>query len=175
MAHDGGEGPAGAKARLCAAALDGLLLAAALAAACAAAFAWLLIRTEAGRYDVAGGDGVAAAALAAAAAPAWAIGQAARLWLRGATAGQARLGLAVAGSPPRRAARLLLHPLAGPLWIWLAATAWLAGAPLRPALAALAAAVLAPLALGTASLAALRWPRWRMHERLTGARLVRRP
>ena len=86
------------------------------------AFGWLLLRTQAGRYDAPGGDALVAAALIGATAPAWTAWQAVRMYQRGATFGQARLGLAVEGGPKRRVARLLVHPVSAPLWAWLTAT-----------------------------------------------------
>lgn len=130
MAEGGIERRPGRVARLLALLIDWTALLLMLVVALVVALVWLLLRTQAGRYDVADNDALAAAALIGATVPAWAAWQAARLYLRGATTGQARRGLAVEGAPWRRVVRMLPHPVSAPLWGWLMVTALIAKAPL---------------------------------------------
>lgn len=152
--------------------IDWMALLLMLAVAMVVAFAWLLLRTQAGRYDAPAPDALAAASSVAAAVPAWAAWQAARLYTRGATVGQWRLGLTVHGSPRRRVVRFVLHPAFFPVWMWLAVTAVVAEG-LRPALAVLSWATAATILTGIPLLV----PRYRrpLHDLATGTRLARRP
>lgn len=131
------------------------------------ASAWLLLRTQAGRYDVPEFDSLAAVAFVTAAVPAWAAWQAYRLYADGATTGQALRGLRVEGAPGRRAARLLLHPVALPLWVWIAATGVLSGSR---RIAVVVLGVTAIMMLLTGVTRAFRRP---LYDLVTGTRLVR--
>ena len=143
----------GGRARLLAAlGLDLLALLALLLAAGGGALLWLLARTDAGRLDVAAGDGAGALAVATAALPAWAATEWFALLRAGRSLGA--LGMALdAARPPRGLARvawLLLHPVSTALWCWAAASAALLDAiPVAVALVAVGALV---LLLGGASL-----------------------
>ena len=131
------------------------------------ASAWLLLRTEAGRYDVPEFDSLAAVAFVTATVPAWTAWQAHRLYARGATIGQALRGLHVQGTPRRRATRLLLHPVALPLWVWIAATGVLSGSRF---IAGVVLGVAAIMVLVTGATRVIRKP---LYDVATGTRLVR--
>lgn len=140
--------------------------------AASAAGGWLFLRTAWGRDDVPSGDATFASALVLAATPAWLAWTALRLAQRGATPGQARCGLRVAGRPRRRLLRLAVHPLAIPGWLWLAI---LAAVATFEALAAVFAVAAAAVLLGGAVTAggALVRPQARgLHDLLARTRLV---
>ena len=153
------------------------------------ALGWLLLRTQAGRYDAPAGDALVAAALIGATAPAWTAWQAGRMYLRGATFGQARLGLAVEGGPRRRVARLLLHPVSAPLWAWLTATVLVGAGLVYAALAILVVVVVYCIELLGGGIGLIMMNVWRRRswralmpgdwrtssEILLGTRVVRRP
>ena len=124
-----GERPPGRLVRFSAVVVDFVTLLLPFLAGLAVAFAWLLVRSSAGRYDAETGDTLIAASLVGATIPAWTAWQGTRLYRLGATFGQARFGLAVDGAPWRRTLRLLAHPLSMPLWTWLVLTLLIAGAP----------------------------------------------
>ena len=109
----------------------------------------------------------AAVAFVTAAVPMWAAWQAHRLYSYGATTGQALRGLRVRGAPGRRAARLLLHPVALPLWVWIAATGVLSGSR---RIAVIVLGVTAIMMLLTGVTRAFRRP---LYDMVTGTRLVR--
>jgi hypothetical protein len=165
--------------RLAASALDAGVALALLAAAMAVATAWLLLRTDLGRRDAGAGDAVAAVSLVAAAVPAWTAWLAARLWRDAATPGQRRQGLALAsaGASPepvrwRPIARLTLHPLSLPAWLWLALTAALGGVPWLWLMPALVAAIVALAALASLALLLARPQRRAVHDLLARTRLM---
>lgn len=136
------------------------------------AVAWLMVRTRGGEVDVAPGDAALAFALVMAALPAWLGWLAADLVGRSSTRGQRASGLAVAGSPLRRVARLALHPFAVLGWLWLAAVAELALLP-TVSLLLLAAAVLVAAAAVTSGAIAIGWPSTVLiHDRVAGTRLT---
>ena len=184
MSSDGGERQPGRLVRLCAVVIDFVTLLPLLLAGLIVAFAWLLLRSSAGRYDAETGDTLIAVSLIGATVPAWTAWQAVRLYRLGATFGQARLGLAVEGAPWRRTLRLLPHPLSLPLWGWFILTLLIAGASgwwlLAPPLAWLAILV---GAVATLVGDARRERSWRAllggtplpHDWLPRTRLVRRP
>ena len=155
-------------------ALDLGVLLLAVGAAAVVAFAWLLVRSSWGRYDVEVGDAYVATAIVGAAVPAWAAWQAVRFARQGATFGQVRMGLVTEGvRGPRRFARLLAHPVSLPVWGWLWATLLLLGVPWLPTLALLGLALVGGMAVVTAGTMIAR-PRWRaLHDRLAGTRVVR--
>ena len=183
MSSDGGKRRPGLLVRLFAVVIDFATLLPLLLAGLIVTFAWLLLRSSAGRYDAETGDTLIAVSLIGATVPAWTAWQAMRLYRLGATFGQARLGLTVDGAPWRRTLRLLAHPLAMPFWAWFVLTLLIAGAPawwlLAPPLAWLA--ILAA-ALTTIVGGARRERSWRAllhgtpppHDWLTNTRLVRR-
>ena len=138
-----------------------------IAAALIVASAWLLLRTQAGRYDVPEFDSLAAVAFVTATVPTWAAWQAHRLYTYGATTGQALRGLRVQGTPGRRAARLVLHPAALPLWVWIAATGVMSGSR-RIAVVVLGVAVIMLVLTGVTRV--VRRP---LYDLATGTRLVR--
>ena len=152
--------------------IDWMVLLLMLAAALVVAFVWLLLRTQAGRYDVPTGDALTAFAFVGATVPAWAAWQAHRLYAYGATTGQSLRGLRVEGDPRRRVARVLLHPAATPLWAWVAATAVIGGG-WRIALVVLGVAASVVLLTGVSLIV----PRHRrpLYDVVTGTRVVRRP
>jgi hypothetical protein len=76
------------------------------------AFAWLLVRSDGGALDVTSGDAIFAAAVVAAALPAWTVMQ----WHDVAAA---RRGTR-ARTRWRRALWFALHPVSIPAWSWLA-------------------------------------------------------
>lgn len=137
------------------------------------ALLWLFVRTAWGRDDVPTPDATAAAALLLAATPAWLAWTALRLAQRGATPGQARAGLRVAGRLRQRLIRFALHPLAASGWLWLAILTGVATFDV----VALACAVIGVLlllgGLATAALALLRPGVRGVHDRVAGTRLVR--
>ena len=171
--EDGGRAP-GAGARLAAVVYDAGMLVLLLLAVLVVAFAWLLIRTSWGRFDVGTGDALIATSLIGATVPAWAAWQAARLHMHGATAGQARFGLATEGEPLRRSARLLVHPLSLPLWSWLVLTVLIT--ELRLLLWPAVLVLLAVAAAGLLSLGMLllRGDARLLHDYVAGTRVVRR-
>jgi hypothetical protein len=132
---------------------------------------WLLARTDAGRLEVRDADARFAASLLMAVPPAW------LAWLapglaRGATSGQRRAGLGVRGTLIARINRFALHPLALPLWIWVALVVFALGSPKFGVAVAFVAALV--LLLAVASL--VMWaasPGWRaLHDRIGRTRLV---
>ena len=172
MAEDGIERRPGRVARLLAVLIDWTALLLMLVAALVVALAWLLLGTQAGRYDVADNDALAAAALVGATVPAWAAWPATRLYLRGATTGQARRGLAIEGAPWRRVVRMLAHPVSAPLWGWLMVTALIAKAPFYALLVPIGIVALAFIVMGLSFLV----PSFReAFDGVTRTRLVRRP
>lgn len=114
------------RARLLAVIFDTGMLVLLLSLGLLVAFTYLLIRTSWGRFDVASSDALVAASLIGAIVPTWAMWLIAHLHLKGATPGQALLGLSVEGQQWRRLARLLVHPISIPLWIWGLLTAFIA-------------------------------------------------
>jgi hypothetical protein len=103
------------------------------------AVAWMLMRTDRGRFDLGVADAVFAFALVAAVGPAWTAWQWLRLWDEGVTAGHARAGLRPSStvrsssqrqSGARRAVWLTLHPASLPLWAWTTATLFATGGSL---------------------------------------------
>lgn len=170
------------RARLAAAGRDALRLALVAGAAALLAAGWLLARTALGAYDVGAGDAAFAWAGATAALPAGLGWLAAACCLPGgdlgATPGQARSGLALLGSAPRRLAWLLAHPLSLPAWTWLAAVGWLwgdaaTGTGAGALLPALAGTAVAGGGIASAVLLAARPGARPFHERVSGARLRR--
>ena len=162
--------------RIGAAAIDAATALLALAAGLLVAAAWLLLRTDFGRTDVGEGDGVAAASLVGATMPAWAAWLALRVRRDGATVGQRRAGLTVVprsqarGWPPQL--RFAIHPLALPLWGWLALTALLSGVPWLWLLPVLMSAVIALAGVVSFALLLL-WPQRRaIHDLVAGTTLV---
>lgn len=105
------------------------MLAGFAAAASLLSLAWMLARTEAGRYDLAIGDSTFAFALLLAAVPAWAMLLTVDIAVFGATPGQRRMGLMVEGDTLRRLLRLAFHPLGVIAWMWLAVVGNLAAVP----------------------------------------------
>ena len=174
MATDDGERAPGAGARLLAVVFDAGTLVLLLLAGLVVAFAWLLVRTSWGRFDVGTGDALVATSLIGATVPAWAAWLAARLHLHGATPGEARLGLAVEGEPWRRAARLLAHPISLPLWGWLTLTVLIT--ELRVLLLPAVFVLLAVAVAGLLSLGMLlvRGHARLLHDYVFGTRIVRR-
>jgi hypothetical protein len=137
------------------------------------ALLWLLVRTAWGRDDVPTPDATAAAALLLAATPAWLVWTALRLIQRGATPGQARVGLRVTGRTRQRLFRFALHPLAAPGWLWLGI---LTGVATFDLFALACAAIGFMLLLGglvTVALAIVRPTARGLHDRAAGTRLVR--
>jgi hypothetical protein len=168
------ERPPGRRVRLAAAAIDAAVLLVLLTGTLIVALAYLLARTAWGRFDVGLGDALVAASLLGAGVPAWAAWQLARLQLEGATLGQRRLGLAVeARAPWRRLARFAAHPLAVPVWGWLALTALIAGLPWLPLLPALAGGLVLLAGLVSLAMLAVDPDARGLHDRLAGTRLVR--
>ena len=134
--------------RLAAAAIDATGALLTVAAGIVVAAGWLLLRSDLGGTDVGDGDAVAAASLVGATLPAWAAWLSLRVRRDGSTPGQRRAGLLVARgaamTPWLRQLRLAIHPLALPLWGWLALTALLSGLPwlwLPPLVAGVAVAL----------------------------------
>ncbi|MEZ4553999.1 MAG: hypothetical protein R3B59_08830 [Dehalococcoidia bacterium] len=83
------------------------------------AVAWMLVRTDRGRYDLGTGDAVLAFSMFAAAGPAWSAWR--WLALRGGARGR--------GAAGRRVWLLgALHPVALPSWLWLTSTLLVSGA-----------------------------------------------
>ena len=167
MVEAGDEQTPGRFAATLAVLIDWTALLLMVAVALVVASAWLLLRTQAGRYDVPEFDSLAAVAFVTAAVPMWAAWQAHRLYSYGATTGQALRGLRVRGAPGRRAARLLLHPVALPLWVWIAATGVLSGSR---RIAVIVLGVTAIMMLLTGVTRAFRRP---LYDMVTGTRLVR--
>ena len=93
MSSDSGKRRPGLLVRLFAVVIDFATLLPLLLAGLIVAFAWLLLRSSAGRYDAETGDTLIAVSLIGATVPAWTAWQAVRLYRLGATFGQARLGL----------------------------------------------------------------------------------
>ncbi|MDP6605311.1 MAG: hypothetical protein QF664_03485, partial [Dehalococcoidia bacterium] len=115
----------------------------------------------------------------AAAIPAWTAWLAARLWRDAATPAQRRQGLVLvtAGALPgetrrRRVARLAIHPLSLPGWLWLTLTAALGGVPWLWIMPALAATAVALAALGSLALLVARPQRRAVHDLLARTRLT---
>lgn len=171
---DDDERAPGAGVRLAAIVYDAGTLLLLLLAALVVAFAWLLIRTSWGRFDVGTGDALVATSLIGATTPAWGAWQAARLHRDGATVGQARFGLATEGEPLRRSARLLVHPLSLPLWFWLALTVLIS--EVRIVLWPILFILLAVAVAGLLSLGILlvRGDARLLHDYVAGTRVVRR-
>jgi hypothetical protein len=163
----GHEQTPGRFAALLATFIDWVALLLIIAAALIVASAWLLLRTQAGRYDVPEFDSLAVVAFVTATVPMWAAWQAHRLYTYGATTGQALRGLRVQGAPGRRAARLVLHPAALPLWVWIAATGVMSGSR-RIAVVVLGVAVIMLVLTGVTRV--VRRP---LYDLATGTRLVR--
>jgi hypothetical protein len=157
--------------RAAAACFDAATLLVALCVAGVAATGWLLARTEAGRLDVREADARIAAALVLATPPAW-LAWFAPAAVRGVTPGQRRAALEVDGTGLARALRLALHPLALPLWGWLALALLAAGLPLVSIVPALAAAFVLLLGAGSAVLWAASPGSRALHDRLARTRLV---
>ncbi len=115
---------------------DLVTLLAATAGGSVLAIAWMLVRTDRGRFDLAAGDAVIALALTAAAGPAWTAWQWLRLWDEGVTFGHARARFAASEDSTgpssqygrRQALALALHPVSLPLWAWLTAACFASGA-----------------------------------------------
>lgn len=114
--------------------LGGLVAATALATMIAVA--WLFVRTQAGRHDATELDALLAAAFLLAVPPAWFV------WIATGDAG-AGGGPAVVTSSGLRVGRLMVSPVALPLWAWLALVASAAGQPLAAVAIALLGAVVA--------------------------------
>jgi len=161
--------------------LTGLALAVVLAFI--AAVAWLLARTEAGRFDVADVDGALAAAVLLAALPAWVAWAVLGLVRQRGTPGQRAAGIEVvpeseeprgAGWWLRAGLAAVVHPLAVPAWLWLAAVVALAGYEVA-ALVPLALAAVAAL-FGVLSFVMLlaRPSMPPLHDQLAGVRPVLR-
>ena len=168
------ERPPGRGARLAAVGLDAGTLLVVLTGTLIVALAYLLAQTSWGRFDVGVGDAFVATAIVGSSAPAWTAWQLAELYLRGATLGQRRLGLAVEGAAPwRPLARFAVHPLALPAWGWLALTALLAELPWLPLLPALATALVALAGLVSLATLLVRPAAPPLHDRAARTRLVR--
>lgn len=126
---------------------DLVTLLAATAGGSVLAIAWMLARTDRGRFDLAVGDAVIALALTAAAGPAWTAWQWLRLSDEGVTFGHARFAASEISARPsaqrgrRRALVLALHPVSLPLWVWLTAACFASGAGALIALAIIPLAV----------------------------------
>ena len=104
---------------------DVATLASALAATGLIAVAWMLARTDLGRYDLGVQDAVFALSICLASGPAWSAWQWLRLRTDGATFGGRRTTIAsdggshlVASSWFRRWALAAVHPTTLPLWLW---------------------------------------------------------
>jgi len=170
--------------RLRAVAYDLTGLALGVVLAFVAGVAWLLARSEAGGVDVADGDAALAAAVLLAVLPAWvAWGALGRVRERG-TPGQRAAGLEVVresegsrgvGGGLRAGCAAVVHPLAVPAWLWLAAVVALAGYEVA-ALVPLALAGVAVL-FGVLSFVLLlaRPSMPSLHDQLAGVRIVARP
>lgn len=160
--------------RVAALIIDLAILAGFAAVASLLSLAWMLARTEGGRYDLAIGDSAVAFALLLAAVPAWAALLAADVVLFGATPGERRLRLAIEGGPLRRLVRLAVHPLGVIAWLWLAAMANLATLPVV-GLVLLAVAMTGLLGVAASIILVLRAPSaGGVHDLLAGTRLVAR-
>jgi hypothetical protein len=157
--------------RFRAVARDLLPLATAEAVSIALVTVWLLVRSGAGGRDLPDLDAQLAAAALLAVPPAWLAWYASGI-SSGTSSGQRSAGMRVQGSSVRRSLRLVLHPLAVPLWTWLALLALAAGLPYL-AIPLLLATVLVALG-GLVSVA--RWAlapgRPGLHDVLAGTRLV---
>jgi hypothetical protein len=160
--------------RVAALALDLAVLAGFAVVASLLSLAWMLARTEAGRYDLAIGDSTFAFALLLAAVPARVALLAADVAVLNATPGQRRMGLTVEGASPRRLLRLAVHPLGVVAWLWLAVVANLATLPVV-GLVLLAVAMTGLLGVVASTILVLRAPSSAgAHDILAGTRLVAR-
>jgi hypothetical protein len=142
------------------------------------AFTWLFVRTGWGRYDVESIDSIAAAALIAAAIPAWLAWLSIGLRQDRATFGQRSRQLTVAAEGARRPApellRLAVHPLGLAGWGWLTILFALLTVPVLPLLFAAITGTIALMGIVSAVLI-LRDPGTRgLHDRIAGTRLARR-
>ena len=163
--------PLSRRRRASAVARDAATLLLPLVIAMALATVWLLARTEAGLLAVRDVDARRAAALVLAVPPAW------LAWLlpgvaRGATVGQRHADLQVRGNWLARVNRLAFHPLALPLWGWLALVLAAANLPRLAVAVALVAAFTLALALGSTVLWAASPASRALHDRVGRTRLV---
>jgi hypothetical protein len=152
--------------------VDFAILAATMLGATVVASCWMLIRTSAGRFDLGAGDAAIAFGMVMAPPAAWSAWLALATCLDGATPGQRRAGLVVAGGPWARLVRLALHPFAIPTWTWLAVIGTVAVIPVLPLLF-LAMAIMAGLGGAASLILVLRAPSARgIHDLVSGTRLV---
>jgi hypothetical protein len=161
----------GRRRRAIAVAIDAATLLVAAVIISTVAVGWLLARTDLGLLEVRDSDARLGAALVLAVPPAW------LAWLlpgvlRGATPGQRRAGLEVEGSVVRRVNRLAFHPLALPLWVWLALTALAFGTPRLGVAVAFVAALVLAMAFGSFVLWVISPTSRALHDRLARTRLV---
>jgi len=123
------------------------------------AVAYLFWRTAWGATDAGATDTAIATALVLAPAPVWSAWLLAAAIDSGATPGQSRHGLAIRtlGDAGRRAriGRFAAHPLSLPVWLWLAALAFLGGAGLLSWIFAVTALLIGLAGLGSAILIAV--------------------
>ena len=164
--------------RLAAASIDALGAMLAVAAGAAVAAVWLMSRSELGRTDASSGDAVAAASFVGAALPAWAVWIALRVRREGVTPGQRAAGLAVSADARMGSwlpvLRLVIHPLALPVWGWFVITALLSGIPWFWAPPVIAGVAVAVAGLASFTLLLVRPDARAVHDRvartaLTGA------
>ena len=153
-------------------AFDAATLLLAVVIAGTAAGGWLLARTDTGRLEVRDADARFAAALVLAVPPGW------LAWFlpgiaRGATPGQRRAHLEVRGSIVARLNRVALHPLALPVWGWLALTLVAFGTPRLGVAVAFVAAFVVTLGVASCLLWVISPSSRALHDRLARTRLVR--
>jgi len=138
--------------------------------------AYLLIRTNWGRYDTSDIDSALAGALLVAVPPtvaAWLLLSVAE---HRATPGQRRAGLVIArredGWRGARLLRMALHPLSLPFWVWLVAMLSLLAVPVLPWLVVVWGALVGLGGLSSAVLFALRPGTPAIHDRVARTRVV---
>lgn len=145
----------------------------ALVVASLAAAAWLMVRTHAGRDDIAELDAIIAAAVVLAIPPAWFVRYALAASEDG-SAGQQGAALEVRGGRRGRALRVAMHPLSLPAWGWLVLVTVAAGAPLEAAVVGFVGVTVALAAV----ISVLRWAgparRPGLHDLAAGTQLVAR-
>ncbi len=169
--------PVPRRLRLAACLRDLGVLAAGLSAAALTAFAFLLARTAAGRFDAGAGDTALAAALMLAVPPTWVGWLAISIGRHGVTPGQHRAGLVRRTTHPcslPRVRRLLgaaLHPLTVPVWLWLCAMLALLAVPALPWLVLAWSGIVSVGAVGSLALLLSGWRSATIHDQVSCTRL----